>query len=243
MISSISAMALAPAHPPAAEHQPAAIDKGHPQVEPVADQEVSRQRQCADAKADHDKGVSEPESGDDVEQHEIDRPERAHLARREVAEHAGAEKTKGEEQHERDQGPEIEGANACLAISEGADRKRSRDARDIQRGPEIAGLARQQKRGEIAGKYQRTPHDHHQAGEIVDPRLPDAARHLVDFGERLGCLAAVDHVAHRRYDPAMARVATSSATMDIAFGAATIPMWLMPPSTLTSTATFAPRTA
>src|SRR5437773_12303805 len=129
MMSSSPAIS-APAHPPAAEHQPAAIDKGHPQVEPVADQEVSDQRQCADAKTDHDKGVAEPESGDDVEQHEINRPERAPLARREVAKHARAEEAKGEEQHERDQHPEIERANAGLAISAGADRKCSRDARD-----------------------------------------------------------------------------------------------------------------
>src|SRR5437879_3458005 len=151
MMSSSPAIS-APTHPPAAEHQPAAIDKGHPQVEPVADQEVSDQRQRADAETDHDKGMSEPESGDDVEQHEIDRPERAHLARREVAKHARAEETKGEEQHERDQHPEIKGAKACLAISERADCKRSRDARGIQRRPEIAGLARQQKRAEITGK-------------------------------------------------------------------------------------------
>src|SRR4051794_11579226 len=72
MISSSSAMS-APPHPEAAEHQPAAVDKGHPQLEPVADQEIADQRQRADAKTDHDKGVSEPEPGDDIEQHEIDR--------------------------------------------------------------------------------------------------------------------------------------------------------------------------
>src|SRR3954464_14620887 len=198
MMSSSPVMS-APAHPQAAEHQPTAVDKRHPEFEPVAGPEIARQRQRADGETDHDKGMSEPEAGDDVGQHEIDRPERAHLARREVAEHAGAEETKGEEQHEDDQHPEIEGANAGLAISGGADRKRSRDTRGVQRGPEIAGLARRQKRTEIAGKYQRTPHDQHQAGEIVDPRLPDAARHLVDFSERLGRLPAVDHVAHLRH--------------------------------------------
>src|SRR5262245_54263085 len=103
MMSSISAMALAPAHPQAAKHQAAAVDKGHPQVEPFTDEKIADQRECANTKADHDKGVSDPESGDDVEQHEIDRPERAHLAQREVAEHVGAEKTEGEEQQERDQ--------------------------------------------------------------------------------------------------------------------------------------------
>src|SRR5437016_2391679 len=202
MMSS-SPVISAPAHPQTPEDQPSAVDKGHPEIEPVAGPEIARERQRADGETDRNKGVAEPESGDDVEQHEINWPERAHLARREVAEHARAEETKGEEQHERAEHPEIERANACLAISEGADHKRSRDARDVQRGPEIAGLARQQKRAEIAGKYQRSPHDQHQTGEIVDPRLPDAARHLVDFGERLGGLAAVDHIAHPRHIPAM----------------------------------------
>src|SRR4029453_18190031 len=133
MMSSIPAMALAPAHPQAAEHQAAAVDKGHPEIEPFTDEKIADQRECADAKADHDKGVSDPESGDDVEQHEIDRPEHAHLAQREVAEHAGAEKTEGEEQQERDQSPQIEGANARPGISDGADRKRSCNACRIQR--------------------------------------------------------------------------------------------------------------
>src|SRR6476469_2273010 len=202
MISSSPVMS-APAHPQAAKHQPATVDKGHPEIEPAAGPEIARQRQRADGQTDRNKGIAEPEPGDDVEQHEIDRPERPHLARREVTEHAGAEEPKGEEQHERDQHPEIEGANAGLAVSRGADRKRSRDTRGVQRGPEIAGLARRQKSAEIAGKYQRPPHDQHQAGEIVDPRLPDAARYLVDVGERLGGLAAVDHVAHPRPFAAM----------------------------------------
>src|SRR6476619_1285598 len=102
MMSSSPAMS-APAHPQATKHQPAAVDKGHPKIEPAAGPEIARQRQRADGETDHDKGMSEPEPGNAVEQHEIDRPERAHLARREVAEHAGAEETKGEEQHERNQ--------------------------------------------------------------------------------------------------------------------------------------------
>src|SRR5436190_18985191 len=88
MMSSSSAIALVPAHPQAAEHQPAAIDERHPRVEPVAEPEIADQRQRADGKAEGDKGVPEPEPGDDVKQHEIDRPERAHLARGKVAEHA-----------------------------------------------------------------------------------------------------------------------------------------------------------
>src|SRR5437016_2791761 len=153
MMSSISAMALVPAHPQAAEHQAAAIDKSHPQVEPVTGEEIADQRERADGKTDHDKGVSDPEPGDDVEQHEIDRPERAHLARREVAEHACAEESKGEEQQERDQHPEIESANAGLWISDGADGKRSCDACRIQRDPAIACHAGLQKRDEIASEY------------------------------------------------------------------------------------------
>src|SRR3954467_5344327 len=198
MMSSSPTMS-APAHPEAAKHQPAPVDKGHPELEPVAGPEIAGQCQRADGETDRNKGLAEPESGEDIEQHEINRPERAYLARREVAEHARTEEAEGEEQHECDQHPEIEGANACLAISGGADCKRSRDTRGVQRGPEIPGLARRQKRAEIAGKYQRAPHDQHQAGEIVDPRLPDAARHLVDFSERLGRLPAVDHVAHLRH--------------------------------------------
>src|SRR5712671_6998908 len=156
MMSSSPVMS-APAHPQAAKHQPAAVDKGHPEFEPVTGPEIAGQRQRADGETDRNKGVAEPESGDDIEQHEINRPERAHLARREVTEHAGAEEAKGEEQHERDQHPEIEGANAGLAISGGADRKRSGDTRGVQCGPEIPSLARRQKRAEITGKYQRAP--------------------------------------------------------------------------------------
>src|SRR6476469_8468199 len=124
MISSSPVMS-APAHPQAAKHQPATVDKGHPEIEPAAGPEIARQRQRADGETDRNKGVAEPEPGDDVEQHEINRPERAHLARREVAEHARAEETKGEEMHKRDQHPEIEGAKAGLGISVGANRKRS----------------------------------------------------------------------------------------------------------------------
>ena len=64
-------------------------------------------------------------------------------------------------------------------------------------------------------------------GEIVDPRLADAARDVVDVGERLGSLLAVDHVAcrlDRGYDPAMPRVATSSAIAETAAASLTMPM-------------------
>src|SRR6267154_2166602 len=63
MMSSSSAIALAPAHPQAAEHQPATIDKGHPQVEPVADPKIAHQRERAGGKTDGDKGMPDPEPG------------------------------------------------------------------------------------------------------------------------------------------------------------------------------------
>jgi hypothetical protein len=53
--------------------------------------------------------------------------------------------------------------------------------------------------------------------------LPDAADDVVDIGERLGGLLAVDHDG-TRYVPVIARVATSAAITDIAAGALTIPM-------------------
>ena len=113
---------------------------------------------------------------------------------------------------------------------------------------EIAGLARQQKRSRDSRQIPARPSDQHQAGENAGSAIAGTRRVISLISARaLRGPAAVDHVVHPRPSPlrrpAMARVATSSATMDIAFGAATIPMWLMPSSTLTSTATFAPRTA
>src|ERR1700675_2125975 len=86
MMSSSSAMALAPAHPEAAQHQPAAIDEGHPQVERAADEEIADQRQRNDGKTDRYERLPDPQSENGIEQHEIDRPECSHLARREMTE-------------------------------------------------------------------------------------------------------------------------------------------------------------
>src|SRR4051812_23340149 len=85
MIASSSAIGSAPAHPEPAEHKAAAIDESHPQLEPLAGQEVAGQGEGGDCDADYDKGIAEPQAGNDVDQHEIDRPERPLLARREMA--------------------------------------------------------------------------------------------------------------------------------------------------------------
>src|SRR3954447_6383651 len=109
MMSSSSAMPLAPAHPEAAQHEPATVDEGHPQLEPLAGKKITDQRQRSDGEADHDKGMAEPQPGNDVDQHEIDRPERALLARREMAQPA-AKYPECNEQQERRKPPDIEGA-------------------------------------------------------------------------------------------------------------------------------------
>src|SRR3954447_24646326 len=106
-MSSSSAMALTPAHPETAQHQPAAVDKRHPQIEPVACEEIADQRQRGDAEADRDKGVARPQPGDGIDEHEIDRPERPQLTRREMAEPA-AKYPKSHEQGERREHAQIE---------------------------------------------------------------------------------------------------------------------------------------
>src|SRR5437879_6795613 len=60
MMSSNSAIALAPAHPEPAKDEPTAIDYCHPRLEPVADEEIPDQRQRGDADTDHDKGITDP---------------------------------------------------------------------------------------------------------------------------------------------------------------------------------------
>src|SRR5712664_387908 len=82
MMSSSSAMALAPAHPQPAEDEPAAVDECHPQVKRGADEEIADQRQHGDSATNRDKGVADPEACNRIEQHEINRPERSLLARR-----------------------------------------------------------------------------------------------------------------------------------------------------------------
>src|SRR5713226_1771896 len=107
-MSSSSAMS-APAHPEPAEDQPAAVDHRHPRLEPVTDEEIADQRQHGDDEPDDDIGVSKPQSGHGVEQHEVDRPERSDLSRRETAEPA-AEYSECDEQQECNKHPHIEGA-------------------------------------------------------------------------------------------------------------------------------------
>src|SRR5271168_77210 len=99
MMSSSSATGSAPSHPEAAEDESAAIDHGHPRLEPVADEEIADQGQRDDTETDRDKGRSDPQPDHAVDQHEIDRPERPHLTRRKMAEHAGAEIAECEKQH------------------------------------------------------------------------------------------------------------------------------------------------
>src|SRR5262249_8350603 len=106
MTSSSSAISLAPPHPEPAEDQPAAIRRSHPQQEGNAgDEEVADQRQGDDAKADGEESTPEPQAGETVEQHVIDRPERSRLPPAEMAEHVGKH-AKGVEQQKRGKHPE-----------------------------------------------------------------------------------------------------------------------------------------
>src|SRR5580700_5005493 len=108
MMSSSSAIGSDPAHPKSADDQPAAIDRGHPQEKRKAcDEEIADQRQHDDGKTDGDESAAEPKSGQAIEQHEIDRPERAHFTRPEMAEDAAAQYAEGVEQQERGENPEI----------------------------------------------------------------------------------------------------------------------------------------
>src|SRR5260370_32318566 len=140
MMSSSSAIALAPAHPEAAEDHPPAIDESHPQGKRLADVEVANQRQHGDTDANRDKCVADPESRNRIEQHEINRPERSLLARRKMAEHVRAEVSESKEQQERHQHPDIKGTHAHSGISENADRKQTDDARHIDGNPDRTAL-------------------------------------------------------------------------------------------------------
>src|ERR1700739_1945081 len=109
MTSSSSAIASIPAHPETAHDQSAAIGDRHPQHEGIADnEEIADQRQHGNAKADGDEGAAEPQAGENIEQHGIDRPERRHLAPSEMAEHDAAKQPEREVQHEGGRDPQIE---------------------------------------------------------------------------------------------------------------------------------------
>ena len=43
-----------------AEHKPAAVDDGHPRLEPVADEEIADQGQRGDADPDRHEGITRP---------------------------------------------------------------------------------------------------------------------------------------------------------------------------------------
>src|SRR6476646_2179473 len=120
MTSSSSAMASGPPHPEAAEDQSAAIDEGHPEIEAAAGVEIADRCQRRHGKADHDEGIAEPEPGDAVEQHEIDRPERAQLPRAEMAENA-AEDAEDDDHRHGVQEFQIEGAHARFRRIDGAE--------------------------------------------------------------------------------------------------------------------------
>src|SRR6202048_4627469 len=228
MMSSSSAIALAPAHPEAAEHQPAAVDEGHPEVEAVAGQEIAGQGEHDDAEADRHECLAHPQSGDAVDQHEINRPEGSHLPRREMAEPAGDKYSARDEQQECQQHPEVEGADAGPRMIGRADRDRSRYASDIHRDPGITGVARREISDEIACEHQRAPHDQHQAGELVDSGLANATNDDFDIRQS-GCGFPGIYARHELSPD----VATSSAMTDTAAGSPTIPMWLMPSMILT----------
>src|ERR1044072_6593255 len=115
MSASSPAIASAPAHPQPAQNEPAAVDDGHPQLEPVAREEVADQGQRGDTEADRDKGIAEPQAGNDVDQHEIDLPERAQLPRREMAKPA-AKHAERDEQQECRKVSDIEGAHALAGV-------------------------------------------------------------------------------------------------------------------------------
>src|SRR5215475_7168119 len=135
MMSSSSAIALAPAHPEAAENQSETVDEGHPQRKFVADEEVTDQRQRGDDRADRDERHSEPQSDHRIDQHEIERPERAELTRREMAEHARDEKAQREEHEDSGQHPDVEGVHAGSGITDDTEREPAGNAEHIDRYP------------------------------------------------------------------------------------------------------------
>src|SRR6185295_4625675 len=112
MMSSSSAMALAPAHPETAEHEPAAVDHGHPQFEVGARPIVTDQCQSGDAETDGDEGPAEPETGHRVWQHEKRGPERVHFPRAEMRHADRPEQAERKEAGHRRDRPAVECSHA-----------------------------------------------------------------------------------------------------------------------------------
>src|ERR1700728_3587777 len=109
-----------PAHPEAGENQSASIDGRHPQQKRgTLDEEIADQRQHDDGKTDGNESTAEPKPGDAVEQHEIDRPERAELAWPEMAQHHAAQDAETIEQQEHGEQSKIESLHAGLSRAHG----------------------------------------------------------------------------------------------------------------------------
>src|ERR1700722_5165039 len=231
MMSSSSAIGLDPAHPEAAEDQPAAIDGGHPQKKGGAfDEEITDQRQHDDAKTDDDEGAAEPEPGDTVEKHEVDRPERPHLTRSVMAEHAAAQDTESEEQHECGKHPEIESPHADLLATHGAERSRARNTQHIDGDPDVVGVPRGEEVRHIARQDQDARRNHDLACDVVNARLTDALNDLLDIVQRLRGFLRIDS----GHDPVRV-LATSSATAATPWVLPTMRLGSTPSISLTST--------
>src|SRR5882724_6815702 len=136
MISSSSAMS-APAHPEPDKDEPATVDDGHPQIEPGAYEEITDQRQRRNGEAEADERGADPEAGDGVDHHGVERPERRELAWREVTERDAEEQPERAIQQECQQHPAVEGADAGPGISEHADRERSQNSGNINRDQRV----------------------------------------------------------------------------------------------------------
>src|ERR1700737_3397081 len=204
MMSSSSAIALAPAHPEPAPH------------EPVADEEIADQRQGGDAKPDGDKRCADPQPNDGVDQHEIEWPERVHLTCCEVPETKRPEIAETQEQQERRQEAGVKSPHAGTGARRSADGERAGGPKHGHHKPDQERVPRQNMRNQVASEHQRAPHDQHQACEVVDPRLADAARNLVDLVQRRGSVPGID----TDHDPLPA-FTTSSAIADTAAGSLT----------------------
>src|ERR1700722_710203 len=180
----------------------------HPQKKCGAfDEEIADQRQHDDTKTNDDEGAAEPEPGDAVKQHEVDRPERAHLTRSVMPEHAAAQDTESEEQYECGKHPEIESPHADLLATHGAERNRARNTQHIDGDPDIVGVPRDEEVRDIARQDQDARRNHDLAGDVVNARLTDALNDLLDIVQRLRGFLRIDS----GHDPVRV-LATSSAT-------------------------------
>src|SRR3954465_9214739 len=98
-----------------------------------------------------------------------------------------------DEQQERCEHSPIEGANPRAGMVKPGGDDRPRDPHSIDHDPDNAAIARRKPGRDVACENQRAPHDHDEAGEVVDSRLPDAADDLLDVAQGFAGLFAVDH--------------------------------------------------